>query len=439
MLEIAKEKWAHAGFQKYFRNTSWLFMARFCTLAISFFVNIIVVRYLGPHNNGLLSYSVSYVGLFSFIATLGLDQILYRDLVANPEKKDELIGTAFTLKLLGSIVAMLLVISTSFFFEPNSFNRLLIIINSLGFLFTPFGVLGSIFQARVISKYYFISYVLVTAILATMKLLVVHFNKGVIFFSLILLSENLLYIPFSLYFYTKKIGSVFTLRFVSKTGKYMLKAALPLILSSVFVYIYTRIDQVMIRKFMNANSVGIYAVAANLSEVWYFIPALIISSLFPAIINAKKLGEGGYYRRLTHLYSLMFYLSFIVAIPVSIFSKFIIYLIYGSQFIQASTVLRVYVWAGVAVFVNMALGNYFLAEKETNVIFYSTLGGMISNILLNIVLIPRIGILGAALATLISYSFVPIVGILFSKNRNSQARLILKAVLLPFTLWQKKY
>ena len=73
-------------------------------MVISLFVGIYVARYLGPERYGLLSYALSFVWLFSSLASLGLDDILVRELVSHPEKRQNLLGTVFWLKVCGAIV-----------------------------------------------------------------------------------------------------------------------------------------------------------------------------------------------------------------------------------------------------------------------------------------------------------------------------------------------
>ena len=83
------------GFRKYFTNTSWLLGERILRMAISLFVGIYVARYLGPERYGLLSYALSFVWLFSSLASFGLDDILVRELVKLPDQRQNLIGTVF--------------------------------------------------------------------------------------------------------------------------------------------------------------------------------------------------------------------------------------------------------------------------------------------------------------------------------------------------------
>jgi O-antigen/teichoic acid export membrane protein len=88
---------------RYFANTSWLFGEKILRMIVGLFVGIWVARYLGPEQFGLLSYAQSFVGLFTAIATLGLDGIVVRELVKDPSRRDELIGTAFWLKFIRDV------------------------------------------------------------------------------------------------------------------------------------------------------------------------------------------------------------------------------------------------------------------------------------------------------------------------------------------------
>ena len=194
----------------------------------------------------------------------------------------------------------------------------------------------------------------------------------------------------------------------------------PLVLSGIIVSIYMKIDQVMIKEMMNTASVGQYSAAVRLSEAWYFIPSVISTSLFPAIINAKKLNEELYYNRLQNLYDLMVVLSVSIALPMTFLSDWVVNLLYGNEFYLSGSVLSIHIWAGVFVFLGVSREGWVLGENlQRYTILYLGLG-MIFNVILNIILIPYNGIYGAAMATLISQAvsvlFAPV---LFKKTRIS--------------------
>jgi O-antigen/teichoic acid export membrane protein len=434
-----QEKWQHAGFQKYLKNTSWLFLGKIVSLAVSFITSIYVIRHLGPSNYGLLTFSVSFVALFSFIATLGIDSVLYRELAKDLSKKNELIGTALFLKITASILAMLCIFAGMYTLQTDALTKFLIFINSFSLFFSSFVVIGYYFQAKVQAQYQAIPLIVVTVILNILKVLVIFYNKGIIYFALVLALEYILYALFNFYYYTRSGNSIFDFTVKKDVAIALLRDSWPLMLSTAFIIIYTRIDQVMLKFITNDFNVGVYDAAAKISEVWYFIPALIIGSIFPAIINSKKVSEEFFKARMIKLYSLLFYMSLLAAFPITLFSHFIINTIYGAAFISAAGVLSIYVWAGIPVFLTMALNTYLLAENKNIVSFTGSIIGMVVNVALNLWLIPLYGIYGAATATLISYSCVPLSALLFKGSRN-QLLLMKDGALYPFrwlfgTIW----
>jgi O-antigen/teichoic acid export membrane protein len=433
-----REKWNNTGFQKYLKNTSWLFFGKIVSLGISFVTSIYVIRHLGPSNYGLLTFSVSFVGLFSFIASLGIDSVLYRELSKDLAKKDELLGTSLFLKLTASVTAMLLIIGSTYVMEIDNLTRFLIIINSFTLFFASFTIVGYFFQAQVKAKYQAIPLILVTLILNALKVLVIFYDKGIIYFSFVFFLEYLLYAIINFIFYARSGNSFFDWTVKKDVAISLLRDSWPLMLSSAFVVVYTRIDQVMLKFITNDFNVGVYDAAAKISEVWYFIPALIISSIFPAIMNSKKVGETFFRKRLVKLYSLLFYMSLLAALPITFFSHFIIETIYGAEFIQAAGVLSIYVWAGVPIFLSMVLSTYLLAENRNIISFTSSFIGMVANIALNLWLIPLYGIYGAAVATLISYTLVPLSAILF-KDVRGQLFLMGEGIMYPLRVffWKK--
>jgi O-antigen/teichoic acid export membrane protein len=199
-------------------------------------------------------------------------------------------------------------------------------------------------------------------------------------------------------------------------------------LSTVAIDVYMKIDQVMIKNILGNEPAGIYAVAVKISEVWYFIPALICTSLFPSIVSAvytnKELFEG----RMKKLYFLMFWLSVGIAIAINIMAHTIITTLFGNAYIGAVTTLQIYIWAGVAVFLRYPSSQYLTASNLTKISFYNTLLGAAVNVILNIILIPKVGISGAAIATLISYTIATF-GIFLFKESRSHGILLLKAII----------
>ena len=134
---------SHYGFKRYLRNTGWMFFGQMFSLLASFFVGAWLARYLGPENYGILNYAFAFAGLFAFIASLGLDSILIRELVAHPEKRDELLGTTFRLKIIGGVISFFLVLIGISLFQISPFIKLLAILFSISFILQAINVISS--------------------------------------------------------------------------------------------------------------------------------------------------------------------------------------------------------------------------------------------------------------------------------------------------------
>jgi O-antigen/teichoic acid export membrane protein len=414
--------------KKYFANTGWMFTEKIFRTLVAFFVGILVARYLGPDNFGLLNYAISFAGLFTSFANLGLDSIVIRELVKTPDKKDIILGTVFRLRLMGSFITILLVSITAFLIKEPTFNLLLIVIIASATIFQSIGVVEQFFQSRVEAKFNVIAQSSSFFIAALLKVLIVFLNKPLIYFAVVQSIESL-FLAVGYYFvYRKNNLIISTWKYDSTVAQSLLKDSWPLVLSGVVIAIYMKIDQVMIKNFMEIKEVGYYAAAVKLCEAWYFIPMAVSTSVFPAIVNAKQKSEKLYLNRLQKLYDFLAAIAIIIAIPVTFLSGFIIDILFGPKFQPAASVLTIYIWAGVATFLGVASSQYLIAENLTKLSFYRTLIGMIINVIFNLYLIPVYGINGAAIATLISYSLATLsIGI--TKKTSNQISMMFKSLL----------
>jgi O-antigen/teichoic acid export membrane protein len=96
-------------------------------------------------------------------------------------------------------------------------------------------------------------------------------------------------------------------------------------------------------------------------------------------------------------------LGIVVALAMTILSGPIIHLLYGPAYAPSGGALRILIWSGIPVCFGSAWSNWMILESRAKMMFYFQLNGAVVNILLNMLLIPRFGITGSALATLISY------------------------------------
>ncbi len=422
------------SFKKYFANTSWLFFERFLRMGISFVVTIFVVRYLGPKDFGLFSYALSFFWLFASLSTLGLEAITTREIVKYPDRKDEINGTVFFLRLAGSVSAIIIIAATLFLTREETYTAILILILSGSFLFQSFSVIEYYFRGIVKAKYN--AYALSASVIlsSALKVIFILIKAPLIYFVFAVVFEYLALVVGLIAVYHHNKFSIFNWKYSKALASSLLKDSWPLALSGVVVMIYVRIDQIMIKNMMSVEAVGYYSAAVRLCEAWYFIPVTLCNSIFPAIVNAKNVSQEFYNNRMQKLYDLLTWLAIGIAVPVTFLSSQIVELLFGNEFSQAAPVLTIYIWAGVAVFLGVASSQYLINENLTKLSFSRNFIGMILNIILNLILIPKFGIIGSAVATLISYSLI-IFSLAFHKRFIVQFRMILKSIFFV-TLFQ---
>ena len=212
-------------------------------------------------------------------------------------------------------------------------------------------------------------------------------------------------------------------------AKSLLNESWPLILSTLSVVIYMRIDQVMLGQIIGVKDVGLYSSATRISEVWYFIPTALVSSLAPTIYAAKKNSSTTIYLGQTErLLSLLSLIAIVIAIPMSFFSGALVNRLFGNDFIGAGQILAIHIWAALFVFMGAGSSPWFIAEGLTSVIFRRTVIGAIINIFLNFWLIPAYGGVGAAIATVVSQAYATFLGNVFSGDTRQIFKIQLRSL-----------
>jgi PST family polysaccharide transporter len=192
------------------------------------------------------------------------------------------------------------------------------------------------------------------------------------------------------------------LAFSFAQAKKLLKDSWPLFLSAAAITVYVKIDQIMLGQMIGDESVGIYGAAVRLSEAWYCIPVVIVSSLLPTILDAQKRSKELYYEKIQYLYDLMVIISISAALPMTFLATPLIRILFGSDYSEAGMVLAIHMWATLFVSLGVASSTWFLAENRLMLSLQRTLLGAVANVALNLLLIPDYGLVGAAVALVIS-------------------------------------
>lgn len=384
-------------------NIGWLFIDKILRMGVGVLVGAWVARYLGTEKFGLFNFATAFVGLFGAVAGLGLQGIVVRDIVRNPGVQEDTLGTAAALQFVGGLVAYILILVTIFWLrsEDAMAKALVAIIGSM-MLFKSSEVAMYWFESQVLSKYTVWAQNGCFLVFAAVKVLLILNGAPLIAFGWAALAEGLLVALMMLMMLRLRGPQLRQLRGSLTRAKELMIDSWPLMLSGITVMIYMKIDQIMLGEMIGDDAVGIYSAALRISEVWYFVPMAIVATVFPTILAAKKRDEDEYYRRLQQLLDIMVWLSLGVALPMTFLATPIINVMYGSAFHGAGAILAVHIWAAVFVFLGVASSRWFILENKQILSLQRSVMGAIINVILNFLLIPRYGALGAAWATVIS-------------------------------------
>ena len=411
----------HQGFMKYFKNTSWLFAEKIIRMVVGLFVGVWVARYLGPEKFGLLSFAHSFVGLFTIFATLGLDEIVVRELVKNESKKDSLVGTTFWLKLVGAIIVLLLLAFAVNFTSNDYETNIFVFIIASATIFQSFNIVDYYFQSKVMVKYVVYANFICLSFSSILKIVLILNNASLLAFAWAVLFDSIVLAFGLVYFFLKhSTFRIYNLIFYKSTAINLLKTSWPLIFSGAVLMIQARIDQVMIKEMINSVEVGFYSAAIKLIEAFGFIPVMLKISLYPSIINSKKNSAEIYKNRLLNFYRLNFLLFLAVALPIFLFSEQIVFFLFGYQYQSVGILLSIMVIRLFFTNMGVARSAYILNENLMKFSLITMTLGTITNITLNYLWIPEYGSKGAIIATIISFFVTTfLVDIFYSKTRKN--------------------
>jgi PST family polysaccharide transporter len=400
---IAKKIAAQPGFEKILNNISWQFFDKAFRVAIGLFVGVWFARYLGPEKFGIFNYAIAFITLANTISSLGLKDTIIRELVQKPETTRTVLGTSFAMLFVSGIATWAaIVIIVSFLYTSDPVVQSLIAIIGITLIINAKNPIRYLFESKVDlpkiiwieSGFFFIS--------SLVKIALIVAEAPILPFAMLIAFESIAIAICFILLYQRSSTFNSKLRFEKDTAVKLLNDSWPLMVSSVSVMIYMRIDQIMIGNMIDASAVGIYSASLRISELWHIIPVIICSSVFPSILRAKQKNIALYNVRIQKLLNFLATVSVVIAIIITFTASWIIESLYGNSYSDAATILTLHIWSGIFVFIGVAGSRWYLAEDLQKLILYRSVCAAIVNVILNFYLIPIYGNVGAAIATLIS-------------------------------------
>jgi PST family polysaccharide transporter len=424
------------GIREAATNLGWLVADRLARLVFTVLVGFWVARYLGPAQFGQLNYALAVVGLGLVLAECGVDAVVRRELIHSPQRAPSLLAAVWRLRLTAGAVCYGVVACWAAWGEKNQTEAGLLAVVGL-WLFQPaLAVTDLWLQANLRARTSVLAQMIALGFGAAARIALIELRAPLWTFGAVAVGEAWL-AAMVLTLWARRSGV--RLAADKETGGLIWKLAgesWPLLLSGVAISIYMRIDIVMLRHLAGEGAAGIYAAAVRISELGYFIPVALASSLLPALLQARARGEAAYGERLQRYFDLSAALAYAFSLPLALVAPWLVRLAYGAAFAPAAAVLVVHIWAAVFVFLGVARGQFLVNEGLTGFYLVATSAGAILNVGLNFLLIPQAGAVGAAWATVISYAVSAWLSSYCHPAVRPLAARQTRALLLPFTGWR---
>lgn len=390
------------------KNISITLVARVLSMLIGFVISIYVTRYLGPEIKGKMSYFLTLSATSWMILDFGFHKSLSYILAKDNDKINKIFSFSILLHI-SDIVLLIIIVS---FFKDYFFQKLLIFnpiyivlfilftaITRFGFIikFIMLGIDKIVWQ-NLLNILPLITYVIMFFII---KLFIVIEDKY-----LYVLIALILPLIFWTYHYTIKLfisekielNFKFDITEIINTYKIGIKA----FLSTLFIFLLIKFDIFLIEKYKTFTELGIYSLAANFVAILQSFSNLVGSLMLPKFSGDDN-NETGDIIILRRVILIFFVLMIMITIVFITVGKQVIAFVYDIEFIRAYNVFIALLPAVFFLSFGSIINTFFYSKGFPIETIIFPIFALTINIGLNIILIPSIGIIGAAIATSISY------------------------------------
>ncbi len=393
---------------KIIRNASWIVIGKIAQSILGLVVGMLTARYLGPSNYGTINYAASLVAFVVPIMNLGFSNILVQEIILDKTKEGKVLGSSILLSLLSSLACIIGIFITASVLNAGEKETILVcLVYSILLIFQAADLIQYWFQANYLSKYSSIVSLCAYAIVSAYKIFLLATHKSIYWFAVSNAFDYMLISVFLLILYYKLGGG--KLSFSWNIAKYLFSKSKHYIVSSLMVTIFAQTDKIMLKLMIDEAATGYYAASVACVGVTGFIFSAIIDSFRPTIFESKKVSEEKFERNMSRLYCIIFYLSLIQCIAITVFAELMIKTLYGNEYMQSVNALRVIVWYTTYAYFGSIRNIWILAENKQKYLWIINLSGALANVILNLILIPICGIVGAAIASLITQFFTNVI------------------------------
>lgn len=405
---------------------------RFFRLTVGLTVSVWMARHLAPEAFGELNYMMSLTAIIGPFAAVGLDGLVVREIIESREDVGETLGTVFWLRLVAGSVLYFTLLTVWWLKFGNGRELWMIALLGFDLILQCANVFDLYFQSQSQNAWTVLAGIISLTIASSMRVLLIAQGASLEYFAGAVLLEMALWALFLAIFYARRNLRRIRWRFCARRACALISKSWPMVVSAAAIAGCMRLDQVMLRVFTDEESVGVYSAAIRLAEAWYFVPMFLGTVLNPWILQGRALGAETYRQRLTRFYAYMLWSAVLLAGILWIAAPLLVNQLFGEDYLRATTPLRIHLMGGVFLTIGIAAGKWYVAEEHTIGVMRKAILGLATNLLLNTLLIPRLGISGAAIGAASGHFAANILYDLMDSRVRPQLGLKLRA----FALWR---
>ena len=386
-------------------NSLVLLLSRGFNTVLAAVVSVLLIRYLGQDEYGLLTTAYAYISFFLLLTLAGVETVVIRDAAQDRAKLAGIVGAAVGLRIALSVGSMVVAWLVAPALGLPSRLALLIVLISLSFPFTPYSLLlveYTVDLRMAVPKLVFAGWAL-TVSLVKIGMIALRWpleafaaTEAVSMGSTFLLA----------WWLARRSGLKIAPRFDTHAWRYLLVQAWPVALTLTLFQVYQRIDQIMLFHFRDAGEVGLYGASVRVAEVTNLIPIVFMASAFPILSRLQSSSRGQLTKATRLSFRAMMWASLPLAVGMSWSAPTVIPILLGAEFAESGASLVVLAWSIPIVYANSVMYNrlFTSGDQKSAAVLASAAAAL--NVALNVPLIIQFGALGAAVATVGSYAIV---------------------------------
>jgi O-antigen/teichoic acid export membrane protein len=387
---------------RFVKNTVALMGSQLGIKALSLVLGIFVARYLGATDYGKYSFGYAYVDLFGPVAGLGLNLLIVREASRMREKAPVLVGTSMALKLISSISVVGLAFVILQFIPSSQEARIVVYIFGSGFILEHlYGSISMVFAAFERFDIYAMVQVIERIVSFALLLSLLFLGFRLIAISWIRPLTALVILFLNLWLASKKILKS-RLHVDKALSPFLLKEGWPFMADALFMIVYLKVDVVMLQAMKGSTIVGWYAIASGLVLVFIPLQMAVLQSVFPIFSRNYVEDQGSFSLYFERISRFLLSTGTAVAVIVTLAASPLVSLLYGKEYIQSVSMLRILIWALPLMSLSTLARTALMSCNLQRIALWVGGSNVIVNIVLNLFFIPLFGGHGAAMTTILT-------------------------------------